>query len=592
MSEEIQYDYKNLSFEYINTIFDKNKLPNQLQKIIEQNEIPEKETIINLIKDYDKNISLLGLLILRTQYKKFYKRPYITKFFNIEGCIHKQNDDIEYITWIEEYIDYKEGREYEKIKVELSKNEIIDVIHISEIIYSHLIRLSNILLKNNKKNTDEYNKDNLLEEKIEKEKKEDNIEIEEEKKEENKEKEEEKIEENEEKEEEEEIEEEERKKKGKIEYYIYIIFELLLNLYDLDEQIINLFIVKKWINLYENLFKVNSYKINYLILTIIYYLFSIDKTYITYMKLIKYEKKFSFNFFKLIVNSVSGCCCHGYEYKYIYDYIMENFDLLIKVIRETERNNLIDTSLIQSVYYFKIKIINYFIKEIGKNQLIFFFRRFTFNLRNEDIFSCICDIKKFNSIIERITFSHYMEELHKIFYLCDNPTCFIQILSYYITEKNPIKIRATFNVLIECIFISEDISIKELVFNNIFTYLIKILQNPDYFSSISNIVMLFHPFLNENDSDILKIYHKNTFNLGNILPDTVQKMYANNYQFYTVDHLMNLIESFVDIGNVIKKQFYSKNVNPFARDLIKGDYEKKVGNRNNILDKIKEALKN
>ena len=215
MSEEIQYDYKNLSFEYINTIINKNKLPNQLQKIIEQNEIPEKETIINLIKDYDKNISLLGLLILRTQYKNFYKRPYITKFFNIEECIHKQNDDIEYITWIEEYIDYKEGREYEKIKVELSKNEIIDVIHISEIIYSHLIRLSNILLKNNKKNTDEYNKDNLLEVKIEKEKKEDNIEIEEEKKEENKEKEEEKIEENEEKEEEEEIEEEERKKKEK-----------------------------------------------------------------------------------------------------------------------------------------------------------------------------------------------------------------------------------------------------------------------------------------------------------------------------------------------------------------------------------------
>ena len=45
----------------------------------------------------------------------------------------------------------------------------------------------------------------------------------------------------------------------------------------------------------------------------------------------------------------------------IYDYSMQNFDLLIKVIRETERNNLIDTSLIQSVYYFKIKIINYFI---------------------------------------------------------------------------------------------------------------------------------------------------------------------------------------------------------------------------------------
>ena len=38
----------------------------------------------------------------------------------------------------------------------------------------------------------------------------------------------------------------------------------------------------------------------------------------------------------------------------IYDYSMQNFDLLIKVIRETEKNNLIYISFIQSIYYFKL----------------------------------------------------------------------------------------------------------------------------------------------------------------------------------------------------------------------------------------------
>lgn len=50
----------------------------------------------------------------------------------------------------------------------------------------------------------------------------------------------------------------------------------------------------------------------------------------------------------------------------IYDYSMQNFDLLIKVIRETEKNNLIYISFIQSIYYFKLKIRNYFIEK-GKN---------------------------------------------------------------------------------------------------------------------------------------------------------------------------------------------------------------------------------
>ena len=94
-----------------------------------------------------------------------------------------------------------------------------------------------------------------------------------------------------------------------------------------------------------------------------------------------------FRLFIRIYRSLGGCCCSLYHQIFISGYIMENFDLLIKVISCAESLQKIDYELINAVYQFKMDITQHFNDEIGKNSYILFFRRFTRYLNNDDIFA-------------------------------------------------------------------------------------------------------------------------------------------------------------------------------------------------------------
>ena len=61
--------------------------------------------------------------------KKIFKRPYLNEFFNAKEK-NKSSKDDDASTWVEEYIGYKEDKVVKQIKVELNKDEIIDLFYI------------------------------------------------------------------------------------------------------------------------------------------------------------------------------------------------------------------------------------------------------------------------------------------------------------------------------------------------------------------------------------------------------------------------------------------------------------------------------
>jgi len=89
---------------------------------------------MSYILDFNKDISFLGLLMLRTQFEKIYKRPYVLEFFTSKN-IHKRYNNEDPSTWVEESIDYKEGKTYKRVKVSLSKDELINLFYIIDKIY-------------------------------------------------------------------------------------------------------------------------------------------------------------------------------------------------------------------------------------------------------------------------------------------------------------------------------------------------------------------------------------------------------------------------------------------------------------------------
>ena len=219
---------------------------------MENEEIPSKEKIFSYILDNNKDISLLGLLMLRSEFEKIFKRNYQTEFFTSKTESKSSIDDVS--TWVEEYIDYKEDKVKKKIKVELNKDDIINLVYIIEKIYNLLINdlnkeydkikekqikeLKNVLKEKEAKIQEITKKQNIEDKKDKKNKEEENSKKGEEEKEKEKDKREEEEneeEENEEEENEEKENEEEENEEEENEGYINLrlfLLEMILNIYD------------------------------------------------------------------------------------------------------------------------------------------------------------------------------------------------------------------------------------------------------------------------------------------------------------------------------------------------------------------------
>ena len=313
------------------------------------------------------------------------------------------------------------------------------------------------------------------------------------------------------------------------------------------------------------------------------------------MTYIKDKPKIMFRFFVRIYQSLGGCCCSQYYNDSIDGYIMENFDLLIKVIRKAESSQNIDHNLLEAVYKFKMDITQHFINKIGKNSFIFFFRRFARHLKNDDIFSLFCkpeNLKK-NLIKKEPVYSHMIEELDKFVFICESPSIFINALTFLLDRKDIgdiLKNKQIFNAMIKCIFITEDYPIKENIFKIVFVRLLDITMDEKKMNNMPKISVLFQSFLDKDDPELLKIYYNNNFfDAGNKLTKAIQLYLKKGYSGYNLEYLVGVLDSLVQIGEKIKMQYYSKKINPLIEELKKIN-AKDILSQTYYADKIIELL--
>jgi hypothetical protein len=293
------------------------------------------------------------------------------------------------------------------------------------------------------------------------------------------------------------------------------------------------------------------------------------------MTYIKDKPKIMFRFFVRIYKSLGGCCCSGYcDYK-IDGYIMENFDLIIKVIRFAESSQKIDYNLLEAVYKFKMDITQHFINVIGKNSHIFFFRRFANHLKNDDIFALFCKPENLKKCLIKHNdiYSHMIDELDKLAYICESPSIFINALTFLLDRKKISEIlqnKQIFNTMVKCIFITEDYPIKENIFKIVFIKLLDMIMDESPMNNMPKISVLFQSFLDKDDPETLKIYYNNNFfDAGKKLTKAIQIFMEKGYRGYILEYLVGVLDSLVQIGEKIKIQYYSKKINPLVKELKK-----------------------
>jgi hypothetical protein len=304
-----------------------------------------------------------------------------------------------------------------------------------------------------------------------------------------------------------------------------------------------------------------------------------------------------YELFRKVYTSLGGCCCQLYVTTSINGYIMENFDFLIKVIKYTETNpSNLDKSLIESVHNFKMRITQEFIDEIGKNSVILFFRRFTTLLKNEDIFSKFCEpTNLYKNLKEKENvYSHMLEELERLIYTCQKPSILLNALIEISDETKDyrlIDIKQICSAMSKCILNSNDYSMKEEVFKKVYNKFLNLITGKEIIYNMPKMSVLFQPFLDCQDPNILKIYYDNNFfNAGEILMNGIKKLMSLNFTGYNLEYIVDILNSLVLIGEKVKNEPYAKNVNPVI-EYLKKNNAKEILSKTSYADNILEFLK-
>jgi hypothetical protein len=276
---------------------------------------------------------------------------------------------------------------------------------------------------------------------------------------------------------------------------------------------------------------------------------------------------------------------------------MANFDFLIKVIKYAETNpSNLDKSLIESVHNFKMRITQEFIDEIGKNSVILFFRRFTTLLKNEDIFSKFCEpTNLYKNLKEKENvYSHMLEELERLIYTCQKPSILLNALIEISDETKDYKlidIKQICSDMSKCILNSNDYSMKEEVFKKVYNKFLNLITGKEIIYNMPKMSVLFQPFLDCQDPNILKIYYDNNFfNAGEILMNGIKKLMSLNFTGYNLEYIVDILNSLVLIGEKVKNEPYAKNVNPVI-EYLKKNNAKEILSKTSYADNILELLK-
>ena len=179
-----------------------------------------------------------------------------------------------------------------------------------------------------------------------------------------------------------------------------------------------------------------------------------------------------------------------------------------------------------------------------------------------------------------------IDELDKFAYICESPSIFINALNFILNREDGKEIlqnKQIFTTMVKCIFITEDYSIKENIFKITFTKLLDITLDSTKINNMPKISVLFQPFLDKYDPEILKIYYYNNFfGAGKKIPEAINHFIEKNFYGYNLQYLVEILNSLVQIGEIIKKQNYGKNINPLIIEL-------KNNNAKYLLSKISFA---
>ena len=369
-----------------------------------------------------------------------------------------------------------------------------------------------------------------------------------------------------------------------------IIF-ILCNIYDLFPNFLEIFFKNEWLNLHLRLIDAcldindppepslgssGKEKITTLsyFLTLFCLCMSNDKDMNNRIYLIV---KYPDLFYKITIiacNTISSCCCgHGMDYSMnSAGSSIKSILLVFETFKYMEENKIVFDSAKKA----KIQILEFLFKNIGKNICIVYLYKMTKMLNKDEIFNHI--LNKTNLFMEAIAkecnecFGHAIDGFEEFIKLCNIPKHLFKMLIIISPPEKGLKSRIYREILK---------SITNIISENQIDYLEKKLYNSEIFQEALDTLNqdiylgeyegIWEILLNSSNNNIVKIFYKNKYEVGDILTNQINNLVENNFTGMRLNVVIRIMNLFLKVGNEVKKKF---NTNNYYLEQFRDAYKK------------------
>ena len=357
------------------------------------------------------------------------------------------------------------------------------------------------------------------------------------------------------------------------------LFSILCNIYDLFPNFMEIFFKNDWLNLHLKLIDAcidindppepglgSSGKEKIRILSIFLTFFCLcmsndkDMNNRIYLML-----KYPDLFFKITIiaaNTISSCCCgHGMNCtNNEAGSSIKSILLVFETFKYIEENKII----LDNVKKAKIQILEFLFKNIGKNIAIVYLYKMTKMLNKDEIFNHILNktslfkdaiAKEYND-----SFDHAIEGFEEFIKLCNIPEHLFKMLIYISPPEKGLKSRIYREILkIITNIISEnqiDYLEEKLYNSQIFQKVLETLKQDIYLGEYEGI---WQVLLDSNNTNIVKIFYKNKYDVSNIMMNQVDNLIKNNLTGMRLNVVIRIINLFLKVGKEVEKKFTVTN---------------------------------
>jgi hypothetical protein len=219
--------------------------------------------------------------------------------------------------------------------------------------------------------------------------------------------------------------------------------------------------------------------------------------------------------------------------------------------------------MLKEVKKVKLKYLKYLVERLGKNIGVVILLQMAKMCSTYDIFNYLInetDLMNKSLNKDDDVFNHCVEKFEQFMHFCKEPEFLFRILSFISPPKRGLKKRIFYEIVKIMNDLVDNIDVdmleKSVYKSEIFDKILDTLKLDVY---LGDYLGIWNNLLNHENEKIIKIFSRNTYNIGSIFLNQIDNLTKNKLYGFRLISVIQIMNLFLKIGETVKIKYNKKN---------------------------------